>query len=179
MLKNVIISENYMDTLDSALVKAETNRIANGYDGRIEIINKDYIVVSDTYLTDEGKTAISEMVMRSMAGESVSYYNEKENYLEFALPIAITELTTASENGGEVGTKKETTKILGAVYMRYSTKDVEEYSSTMFNYAAGFDAIILVLAFICALLLQDILVCRSIEFRDCWLMLLHRTPLQE
>lgn len=152
MLKNVIISENYMDTLDSALVKAESNRIANGYDGRIEIINRDYIVVSDTYLTDEGKTSISEMVMRSMSGESVSCYNEKEEYLEFALPIAITELTTA--DGGEVGTKKEKTTILGAIYMRYSTKDVQEYSSTMFNYAVSFDAIMLVLTFIFALFIS-------------------------
>lgn len=147
MLKNCIISENYMDTLDSALVKAEINRIANGYNGRIQIINKDYIVVSDTYLTDEGKTSISEMVMRGMAGESVTYYNEHENYLEFALPISITELT---ETDAESNSKKESTKILGAIYMRYSTTDVEEYVSDLFKFAAAIDAIIFVLAAVLA-----------------------------
>lgn len=154
MLKNCIISESYMDTMDSALVKAETNRIANGYDGRIEIINTDYVVISDTYITDEGKTAISEMVMRSMAGESVSYYNEEANYLEFALPIAITELTSNVLDSEEIGNKKEMTRILGAVYMRYSTKDLESYSSTLFKYVIAFDAIASVLAFILALFIS-------------------------
>ena len=75
MLKNCIISENYMESRESALVKAELNRIANGYDGRIEIIDGDYRVVTDTYLTDDKKTCISEMVLKAISGETTSFYN--------------------------------------------------------------------------------------------------------
>lgn len=145
MLKNCIISEKYMDTLDSAIVKAETNRIANGYNGRIEIINSDYIVVSDTYAADEGKTCISEMVFQSMQGDNVSVYNKDEAYLEFATPIVVTE----SENNVKEG-NKENTKIIGAIYMRYSTSDLVQYSSTLFNYVVAIDSILLVIAILLA-----------------------------
>lgn len=152
MLKNCIISENYMDTLDSAIVKAEANRIANGYNGRIEIINSDYVVVSDTYAADEGKTCISEMVFRSMEGESVSIYNKDKEYLEFATPIVITENDKNLEDGKEG--KKEQTRTLGAIYMRYSTGDLQEYSSTLFTYVAAIDSIIFAIAIVLAFLIS-------------------------
>lgn len=153
MLKNCIISENYMDTLESSLVKAETNRISNGYNGRIEIINADYIVVSDTYSTDEGKTCISEMVMRSMTGESISLYNEKEDYLEFAMPIAITE-NNSGNSDDTINSENESTKIIGAVYTRYSTNDLREFAEILLTYAMGIDAIFLVVAFLVSLFIS-------------------------
>lgn len=146
MLKNCIISESYMDTLDSALVKAEANRIASGYDGRVEIINTDYKVVSDTYSTDEGKTSISEMVMKSMAGENVSYYNEDDNYLEFATPIVITETT----NNTDEANQQETTKTIGTLYVRYSTQDLDLFSSKLVTFVVSIDAIVIALSLLIA-----------------------------
>lgn len=150
MLKNCIISESYMDTLDSAIVKAEANRIANGYDGRVEIINADYKVVSDTYVTDEGKTCISEMVMKSMAGENVSFYNKDAGYLEFSTPIVITSNLNNSENTEQ----KENAKTVGAIYVRYSTNEFDVYAATLLTYAVAIDAIVMALSLLIAFLLS-------------------------
>lgn len=154
MLRNCIISESYMDTLDSTLVKAEANRIANGYDGRVEIINSEYTIVNDTYVTDEGKTCISEMVMESMQGKSVSYYNKQANYLEFSSPISISDNSTNNDNSKEKqkNVANENTKIIGAIYVRYNTNDLRMYSSSLFAYAMAFDAICTVIAIVAAFL---------------------------
>lgn len=144
ILKNCIISESYMDTLDSAIVKAEANRISSGYDGRIEIINADFVVVSDTYVTDEGKTNISEMVIRSMAGENLSYYNDEEEYLEFANPIIVTDIY-ASQTDESNGSK-----VIGTVYVRYSTSDVTQFANSFGNYVIAIDIIAFALAMLVA-----------------------------
>ncbi|MBE5959266.1 MAG: HAMP domain-containing protein [Lachnospiraceae bacterium] len=157
MLRNCILSENYMDTLDSSLVKAELNRLANGYDGRIEIINTDFIIVTDTFALDENKTSVSELVFRSMAGDSVSLYNEEDHYLEFAMPIVIVESKPDSESN------EEPAKMVGALYTRYSTEDAETFSQSLVSTAISIDAIVFVIALLLAALISKYI---SIPFKN-------------
>jgi signal transduction histidine kinase len=159
MLRNCILSENYMDNMDSALVKAELNRLANGYDGRIEIINNDFIIVTDTFALDENKTSISELVMRSMAGDSVSVYNEEEHFLEFAMPIVIVGNGNVEENDKKV----EDSKMVGALYMRYSTEDAETFNQDLLSTAMAIDVIVFVLAVLLAALISKYI---SIPFKN-------------
>ena len=51
------------------------------------VIDGQLRVVKDTYSLDEGKTDVSENVVRSMQGETVSYYDKKNHYIEVSTPI--------------------------------------------------------------------------------------------
>lgn len=139
MLKNCIVSESYMDTLDSALVKAEINRLSNGYDGRIQIINSHFEIVSDSFSSDEGKTCISPMILKAIKGENVSFYDEKKAYLEFATPIVIT-----TEGDGK--DKQSDNKVIGALYFRYSTSDIDDFLSEMTGSLNAFALIVFFMA---------------------------------
>ena len=59
ILKNHIASENYLDLHDSVAIDAELSQLSAMYDGRIKLINRDYLIVKDTYVMDEGKTTVS------------------------------------------------------------------------------------------------------------------------
>lgn len=149
MLKNCIISENYVDTVESAIVSAETNRVASGYDGRIQIINSNYEVLSDTYATDIGKTCISERVMEAMSGESVSDYNEDESYMEYAVPIQI----TSSIESQDANSPTKTVTI-GVLYVRYSTKDVDKFKKSVVSFTSILDLIVLAFAVLLSFLIS-------------------------
>lgn len=69
ILRNCILSENYMDNQDSEIAEAEMSQLATGFEGRVEVINSDYIIIKDTYNSDEGKTNISSSVIKAMTGE--------------------------------------------------------------------------------------------------------------
>lgn len=44
ILRNCILSENYMDNQDSEIAEAEMSQLATGFEGRVEVINSDYII---------------------------------------------------------------------------------------------------------------------------------------
>ena len=51
------------------------------------IVNRELTVIKDTYALDEGKTIVSENVIRCMKGESTNYYDKKNRYIEVTSPI--------------------------------------------------------------------------------------------
>ena len=55
-----------MDNQDSEIAEAEMSQLATGFEGRVEVINSDYIIIKDTYNSDEGKTNISSSVIKAM-----------------------------------------------------------------------------------------------------------------
>ncbi len=57
------------------------------YDGRVIIINSNFHVVKDTYGISEGKTIISEEVIRCFKGESTTNYERRGGYIEMTIPI--------------------------------------------------------------------------------------------
>lgn len=148
ILRNCILSENYMDNQDSEIVEAEMSQLATGFEGRVEVINSDYIIIKDTYNSDEGKTNISSSVIKAMTGDEVYNYYEEQEYVEYVLPI----ISTATDVNGN-----SQTKILGAMYTRYSTTAFKEFYYTILNYIVVIDLLLglfaLIMSWICSRIL--------------------------
>lgn len=156
ILRNCILSENYMDNQDSEIAEAEMSQLATGFEGRVEVINSDYIIIKDTYNSDEGKTNISSNVIKAMTGDEVYNYYEEQEYVEYVLPI----ISTATDVNGN-----SQTKILGVMYTRYSTTAFKEFYYTILNYIVVIDLLLGVFALIMSWICSRILVkpIKSIE----------------
>lgn len=90
ILANHLITYAYLRDTSSEVINAELEQLSNLYDGRVLIINSDLKIVKDTYGISEGKTIISEEVIRCLKGESTSKYDRENGYIEMAIPITET-----------------------------------------------------------------------------------------
>ncbi len=101
---NHLLSNNYFDSMKSdeksrAVISAELEMISDLYEGRVMVINAGLKVVTDTYSISEGKSVISEEVIRCLQGEGMSHYYDREHgYIEMTTPIA----ESAGEDGSSV-----------------------------------------------------------------------------
>ena len=77
ILANHLIAYRYLQGTSSEVINAELNQFSNLYDGRILIVNNNLKVVKDTYGISEGKTIVSEEVIRCMKGENTSQYDSE------------------------------------------------------------------------------------------------------
>ena len=71
-------------------INSELDTISNLYEGRIMIINKSCKVIRDTYGISEGKTIISQEVIKCFHGENVSHYDKENGFIEMTIPIVST-----------------------------------------------------------------------------------------
>ena len=102
---NHLISNNYFNTkpegysssVSRDVINAELEMISNLYEGRVMIIDSSLRVVRDTYDISEGRTIISEEVIRCFQGESMSNYDREHGYIEMTTPII-----DASVDSGEI-----------------------------------------------------------------------------
>lgn len=82
-----LITYNYMLDDSSDIVNAELYQLSNLYDGRVLIINSDLKIIKDTYDISEGKTIISEDIIKCLKGSGASNGLEGERYIEIVVPI--------------------------------------------------------------------------------------------
>ena len=87
ILADHLISFNYLTDPTSGIVNAEIEQVSNLYDGRVLIIGENYSVVKDTYGVATGKLIISEEVIKTFRGESISHFDEENSYIEITVPI--------------------------------------------------------------------------------------------
>ena len=101
VIGNHLISNNYLnntlpDEMNYAasrnVIDAELETISNLYEGRVLIVDSSLRVVKDTYGLSEGKTIISEEVIRCFRGENISYYDREHGYIEMTVPIVDTNI---------------------------------------------------------------------------------------
>lgn len=90
ILADHLITYNYLQDPTSEVVNAELNMISNLYDGRVLIISNSFKIIKDTYNVSQGKTIISEEVIRCFKGESISNYDDNNHYIEMTVPITMT-----------------------------------------------------------------------------------------
>ena len=103
-------SYNYLVDNSSEVVNVSLTQLTNIYNGRVMIVNRELTVIKDTYALDEGKTIVSENVIRCMKGESTNYYDKKNRYIEVTSPI--------TESGSE--------EITGVMLASVSTDTIED-----------------------------------------------------
>ena len=72
ILCNQFSTYGYLSDTSSEVINANLSQLTDIYNGRVMVIDSQLTVVRDTYDLDEGKTDVSENVIRSMQGEAVS-----------------------------------------------------------------------------------------------------------
>lgn len=131
ILSHHLISNNYMVNYRSQdqayatskeVINAELEMLSNLYEGRVLIIDRNFKVVKDTYDLSEGKTIISEEVIKCFQGENTSHYDPEHGYIELTTPIVDT------KSDAPKGDKNGTGTIKGVMLTSISTENI---SSTM------------------------------------------------
>ncbi|MBQ7918718.1 MAG: two-component sensor histidine kinase [Lachnospiraceae bacterium] len=87
VLADHLVNDDYLSRPYSTVVNAELEMLSNLYDGRVLIINSNFKIAKDTYGLSEGKTIISEEVVKCFKGESLSNYDAEIGYIEMTTPI--------------------------------------------------------------------------------------------
>ncbi len=88
ILSKQLTSADYINDQSSELLNEELVQLSNMYDGRILIIKNNFKIIKDTYILDEGKTIISEEVIKCFKGEApAASYDQNSRYIEVTTPI--------------------------------------------------------------------------------------------
>ena len=82
-----LITYNYLLDNSNEVVNAELAQLSNLYDGRVLIIDSNMKIIKDTYAISEGKTIISEDIVKCFKGDGASNHLEEKGYIEIVVPI--------------------------------------------------------------------------------------------
>ena len=109
VISNLVTSSGYLSSQESSDVENETEEIANIYQGRIIIVDKDLKVIRDTYNIENGKSMVSTEVVKCFSDDQNKYINNLGEYMQLTMPIVdpVTNETT------------------GAIIISYSTKNIQ------------------------------------------------------
>lgn len=112
ILANQIVSSDYLNHGDRAMINVQLEQLSTIYDGRVMIIDAGFHIVKDTYNLDEGKTIISEEVIKSYYGQEISKYDSENRYIEMAIPLV------------SINEHAETKEIVGVFMVSVSTDSI-------------------------------------------------------
>lgn len=117
-----LINEDYLNTPSSKVISAELDMLSNLYDGRVLIINGNFKIIKDTYGISEGKTIISEEVVKCFLGESVAKYDAENGYIEMTTPIVDDIRGEAGEDAANSGNSANTGNVRGVMLTSMSNQ---------------------------------------------------------
>lgn len=140
ILRNHIVSERYMENQEVPSVKAELSQLSAMYEGRVLITDRDFRIIEDSYQMDNNKICISESVLKSFQGETVSFYKSSEQFIEIAFPIV---------SGKD---------ILGSMLVTFSTYDVKEVLKEIASASMLVDVILILIIVVGAVYISKLLV---------------------
>ena len=129
ILSNQLNSYQYLENPSSEVINANLTQMATIYSGRVMVINEDLKVLRDTYSLDEGKTDVSENVVRCMRGESTNYYDRKNRYIEVTSPIM--------ESGGN--------RVKGVVLASVPTDSIENSVAILYTQGGALIGIVMII----------------------------------
>ncbi|MFT3984396.1 MAG: HAMP domain-containing sensor histidine kinase [Lachnospiraceae bacterium] len=87
ILANHLVTYSYLNDPSSEVINSELEQLSNLYDGRVLVIDRDLKIVKDTYSISQGKTMISEEVVKGFGKEPISKYDNRNHYIEITTPI--------------------------------------------------------------------------------------------
>lgn len=145
---NHLLSNHYFSstTTNENVINAELEMISNLYEGRVMIIDSSLKVVKDTYGISEGKTMISEEVIRCFQGERMSHYDREHGYIEMTTPI----VDSGSSNDG-------TNTIVGVMVTSISNDSIIATMEALNRQAMILQYLMLIAILACALILSIVL----------------------
>ncbi len=140
IVSNQLQGYGYLDNTQSEVMDAVLTQLSNLFNGRVLIIDGNYRVVKDTHMLEEGKTVISEEVLRCFLGESSSNYSPRYQCVEAVAPVY--------GNGQEVAGAVLVSASVGNIYM------MEDFiGSKGLIIQIALSAVILVLAIVLSIVL--------------------------
>ncbi len=156
IIANHLITYNYLQDTSSEVINAELDQISNLYNGRILIVNESLKVVKDTYGISEGKTIISEEVVRCMKGTNSVNHDSVNGFIEITIPIVE---TISPPNNEEDKDKPESMEVVRGVMLTSVSTDTIVTTMDILNRKAHIVEIIMVICiFAIALVLAQILI---------------------
>lgn len=87
ILSSKMTRTGYLSGDGTADLDSEIETMADVYNGRIVVVNRDFRVVHDTFHIAENRLHIAEEVIRCFQGESSSRYNKEKHYFAQAIPV--------------------------------------------------------------------------------------------
>ena len=139
ILCNQLNNYGYLSDTSSEVINTSLTQLTNIYNGRVMVIDKDLRVIKDTYSLDEGKTDVSENVVRCMKGERTNFYDRTNHYIEVTSPIV--------ESGGE--------KVLGVMLASVSTDNIETTKQVLYTHGGVIVGIAMILLAMLSVFLAD------------------------
>lgn len=115
MISNLVVSSGYFLEPDSQEVDAESDEVAEIYQGRIMLVDKNLRVVKDTYGLENGKTVISTEAIQCFNGNGSKYVNELGGYMQLTMPIIDSSVQS----------------VTGIIIMSFSTKGLHQIADSV------------------------------------------------
>lgn len=90
ILANQIAISSFADDnqVSDTTILAKINMLSTIYDGRVLIVDDNFRIAYDSFNLDDNKIIISEGVIKSFQGTKSTIYDERNHYLEMAIPIS-------------------------------------------------------------------------------------------
>lgn len=152
ILANHLAINNYLQKPSSETINAELLQFSNLYDGRVLVIDQNFNVIKDTYGISEGKTIISEEVIRCFKGKNTSKYDSKNQFIEMTAPITIQAVTGESkpdletdEEGDEETAAQSKEQIIGVMLTSTSTDSITNNINILDGRASVLQALMMIL----------------------------------
>ena len=142
ILCNLIIKENYLNDTGSQTVNTKLEMLADLYNGRVLLADRDFKIVGDTFHTEEGKTLLSSLAVKCFKGEKASNFDLKSKVLEVAVPVQ----------------SPDVQQIQGVMLMTISTIEIGDMMAELEQKGMMLIGIIVVLSVFLSWLLSTILV---------------------
>lgn len=150
MTRSAYLSHETRDGVMAGLLDNDLDTVADIYNGRIVVVNKDYKIIRDTFNLAVGKTHIAEEVILCFRGETSSKYNREKHYFAHAVPI----YDTTPEKGIE-----------GVLVITSSTENILSIMDTAERKVQLFQAIVILLLIVAAAALVALLLQPFKEFQ--------------
>ena len=145
ILSNKMSRSGYLtnSALDNAAIDTELSLLSDIFSGRILIVNSGFKIVEDTFAISDGKTLISDEVIRCFQGENTSRYDSLKHYFVLAIPIP--------EFDQETGTIT-TGKTAGVMIVTASTESMYSLEESLKDKASLYEMMIFVIVLIVTIL---------------------------
>lgn len=141
-LSGKLITSSYLTGGDDEEIDNDVVRLADFYQGRIIIVDSNCKVVRDTYKLIEGKSLVSEDIIKCLSGNGTNPVNDrKSHYLSMTYAV----------------THSQTKEIMGAIFMSFSTKDIQGIRGSMERRVVIFAVTLAVLIVVFAIYFSGIL----------------------
>lgn len=161
-----LINEDYFNSNGSEAINAELEMLSNVYDGRVQIISGNLRVIKDTYGIGEGKTIISEEVIKCFMGDSLSNYDAQNGYIEVTIPIIDNQNVNAGEaasgNTAVGGVKQPDPRVKGVMLTSVSTAYIVDTMAILSRKAMILEAL-MIMAIVAIALILSIVLTRPFE----------------